>query len=112
MLDVYIYTNYLWCDQAWGAYVCSALPEVASQKNAILFINYDETPYEEFKNRPEITCTDSYEIDEETGETINNGGCEINYNYIFENYSDKINTYKHTFKKVGSKYYWVSSQIM
>ena len=27
-------------------------------------------------------------------------------------YNDKLNTYKHTFKKVNSNYYWVSSEIV
>lgn len=33
-------------------------------------------------------------------------------NFIFENYSDKMNTYKHTFKKTNGNYYWRSSEIV
>ena len=32
--------------------------------------------------------------------------------YALENMSDKLNTYKHTFKKIDGKYYWYSSEIV
>ena len=36
----------------------------------------------------------------------------LNEDYVFEKYDDKLNTYKHTFKKVNGNYYWVSSEIV
>ncbi len=41
-----------------------------------------------------------------------NEGFVLNEDYVFEKYADKLNTYKHTFKKVDGKYYWVSSEIV
>ena len=32
--------------------------------------------------------------------------------YIYENMSDKLRTYKHTFKKLDGNYYWVSSEVV
>lgn len=37
---------------------------------------------------------------------------DVDVNYVFNKYNDKFNTYKHTFKKVNSNYYWVSSEIV
>lgn len=31
--------------------------------------------------------------------------------YAIKNYEKKLNTYKHTFKKIDGKYYWISSEI-
>lgn len=42
----------------------------------------------------------------------NNNDVILNEDYVFEKYLDKLNTYKHTFKKVDGKYYWVSSEIV
>lgn len=37
----------------------------------------------------------------------------LNAKYIFENYSEYLDTYKHTFKKAeNGKYYWYSSEIV
>ena len=37
---------------------------------------------------------------------------DIDVDYIFNKYNDKLSTYKHTFKKVNGNYYWVSSEIV
>ena len=44
--------------------------------------------------------------------TNGNDSYDVNADYIFEKYSDKLNTYKHTFKKVNGNYYWISSEIV
>ncbi len=41
-----------------------------------------------------------------------NGDIVLNEDYVFDKYADKLNTYKHTFKKVNGNYYWVSSEIV
>ncbi|MGN0992554.1 MAG: hypothetical protein ACI4PE_01250 [Bacilli bacterium] len=42
-----------------------------------------------------------------------NKGDSINYDYLYEKYSDVFNTYKTTFKKSDDgKYYWYSSEIV
>ena len=46
----------------------------------------------------------------------NYGKCPVNedslIDYVFSNYSDKLNTFKHTFKKVDGNYYYVSTEIV
>ena len=63
-------------------------------------------------------CTNSHgyfvKITDDSKIMSNNGeNRTFNYDYIFENYSDKLNTYKTTFKKADDgKYYWYSSEIV
>ena len=44
--------------------------------------------------------------------SVNDGDLILNEDYVFNKYADKLNTYKHTFKKVNGNYYWVSSEIV
>jgi hypothetical protein len=37
----------------------------------------------------------------------------VNYDYLFENRKDKLNTYKHTFRKGNDgNYYWYSTELV
>ena len=49
-----------------------------------------------------------------TGKTINiDDAKNINPDYVIDNMIEKLNTYKHTFKKASDgKYYWYSSEIV
>ena len=63
--------------------------------------------------------TDYYFVTKEKDSKIKNNSDDysyekvVNYDYIFENYGNKIGTYKTTFKKASDgKYYWYSSEIV
>ena len=98
---LYIYDKFVMCHLANGAecYKTSSynLIVTASKQKESEDVKYDSNIIKKDYNGVVEPVYDEY----------------INYDYIFENYSDKLNTYKTTFKKADDgKYYWYSSEIV
>ena len=97
--NVYIYDKYLYCFESGAsdyAYVCNSTPGNYDENNALLVIKVDETS--EY-----LKCT---------GSSNSGVDCTLDYEKVMNDNDSKLNTYKHTFKKDGNNYYWVSSEIV
>ncbi len=103
--NIYIYDKAFYCIYDMG-FVCSSQisNEYPQESDALVY-------YDDYEKIDENKKYDDLIISKDTNEyeTVN---IEINSEYVFKKYKNKINTYKHTFKKgIDGKYYWYSTEI-
>ena len=106
--NIYFYDNVIYCDLTpeVGVWCFPYINNEMDEDKAIIYMYPEDL--EEGKKIDALR----YEIkkDDEGNEYED---YSVNTEYIFKNFKDKLNTYKHTFKKSkDGKYYWYSSEIV
>lgn len=98
--NVYVYYKAFYYTVDIGGCSVKSGKVSSSDENVVLSVNYRE------KN---VYNNDDTKWYNERAD-INN---RVNVNYVFDNYLNKLSTYKSTFKKgTDGKYYWYSSEIV
>ena len=106
--NIYFYDKMLYCFYDMGAIFCFNAFESEYNEEKAIFYAYDEDMNIENNKYKEIKyITETDEDGEEYSYPV------IDYDYIFKNKKDSLNTYKHTFKKSSDgNYYWYSSELV
>ena len=106
--NIYFYDNMIYCDLTpeIGAWCFPYINNEMDEDKAVLYAYPEDL--EEGKTTPGL----KYEtLKNEDGEEYED--LVVDTDYIFKNMKEKLNTYKHTFKKSkDGKYYWYSSEIV
>ena len=93
--NIYFYDNAFYCYSASGGYECHTS------------IDLDDMLFTNLQDREEGKNTKYSEVKKSNSKEV------INEEYMFNHYSDRIHTFKHTFRKGNDgNYYWYSSQIV
>ena len=94
IIYIYIYDKFVDCQSSAGIKICTNKLTDYINEGIVIDCTVDENDEVNPKTCP-----------------IDSGIKEL-AEYALENMSDKLNTYKHTFKKIDGKYYWYSSEIV
>ena len=92
---IYIYDKAVICKNEGGMAYCVKATDDDADDSILDCSSYGDNSVNE-------TCP-SKDSEESYAKTLSE--------YAIKNYEKKLNTYKHTFKKIDGKYYWISSEI-